>query len=534
MAGAGTSGRLSFFCARALSVVAKSFGSRVEFDYLMAGSDLALMKSQEAAEDDVVLSVQDLKRRTDGYDHVVYIGITCGLSAPYVGSQIDWILNSPESGDRFVSVLMGFNDASVARKVKVEKWNKTMFDVVSQLASCVGSGRHFILNPIVGPEPLTGSSRMKGGTITKILIEVLFGYIFHVSFPSVAIAVPDTNNSSNVLDFAAFFLEFERANRFTYLEEDALAGMIDHAGEALKNNAHVYYFAEDSIGILGLIDASECPPTFGADFTDMRGFVVGGWDTMRNVEGDLTERTSDPHYRIGAEQFSEEIAPTLTSKDVLLFIHTEGQRTDRLIEIARKTVTTSKNGALQFAVIAWNLRKPSGLADQSVLSAFVQTLQTLSTNPVKTSSVSIPNFNLLPGLPALLEISVKWVLNAVSLGAHILKGKVFRNRMIDLCLSNNKLYHRGCQMVSDIARIPLEAATSALLRAIFNVDIVTQEIQNYPVSKYNEVALKRKQVIPLAILLGCGRFATVAEAQAALDSEPVVRTLVERVLSDNK
>jgi hypothetical protein len=93
---------------------------------------------------------------------------------------------------------MGFNDISVARKVKIEKWNKTMFDVVSQLNSCVGSGRHFILNPIVGPEPLTGSSRMKGGTITKVLIEVLFGFIFQISFPNIATAIPDTNSNSNV------------------------------------------------------------------------------------------------------------------------------------------------------------------------------------------------------------------------------------------------------------------------------------------------------------------------------------------------
>lgn len=63
----------------------------------MAGNDLALMKSQEAAEDDVILSVEDLKRRTEGYDHVIYIGITCGLSAPYVGSQLDWILNTPDA-----------------------------------------------------------------------------------------------------------------------------------------------------------------------------------------------------------------------------------------------------------------------------------------------------------------------------------------------------------------------------------------------------------------------------------------------------
>lgn len=85
-----------------------------------------------------------------------------------------------------MSILMGFNDISVARKVKMEHWSKTMFDVVSQLSSRVGSGRHFILNPIVGPEPLTGSSRMKGGTITKVLIEVLFAHLLQLSFPKAA------------------------------------------------------------------------------------------------------------------------------------------------------------------------------------------------------------------------------------------------------------------------------------------------------------------------------------------------------------
>jgi N-acetylmuramic acid 6-phosphate (MurNAc-6-P) etherase len=77
----------------------------VEFDYLMAGNDLALIKSQEAAEDDVVRSIQDLKNMAEGYEHVVFIGITCGLSAPYVGSQIDYIINGPDV--RKDNVMMG-------------------------------------------------------------------------------------------------------------------------------------------------------------------------------------------------------------------------------------------------------------------------------------------------------------------------------------------------------------------------------------------------------------------------------------------
>lgn len=331
----------------------------------------------------------------------------------------------------------------------------------------------------------------------------------------------------------SLFLEFERTNRYTYLGEQCIAEMVEHAGDALKSDSHVYYFAEDSMGILGLIDASECPPTFGAEFTDMRGFVVGGWETMKNVEGDMTKHTQDPHYRIGAEQFADEIAQSLTSRDFLLFLHAEGQRSDRMLDIARKAVANSKNSALQFGVLSWERRTAQGINSSrpSDTARFIGSLSSLSSSAVKTCSIAIPQFDLLPGFPALLEISVKWVLNTVSLGAHVLRGKVFKNRMIDLCLSNNKLYYRGCVMVSDIVGIPVEAATTALLRAIFQVDVVTEEIRKTPVSKYNEIAVKRKQVVPLAILLACGKFSTVKDAQQALDKEPVIRNLVEKVLS---
>ena len=64
----------------------------------MAGNDVALIKSQEAAEDDTFQVVADLRNliNSKSYAHIIFIGITCGLSAPYVGSQINWILNTPE------------------------------------------------------------------------------------------------------------------------------------------------------------------------------------------------------------------------------------------------------------------------------------------------------------------------------------------------------------------------------------------------------------------------------------------------------
>jgi hypothetical protein len=58
---------------------------------------------------------------------------------------------------------MGFNDISLARDAAVEGWSKTVFQVVQQLHERTrASPNHFILNPVYGPEPVAGSTRMKG------------------------------------------------------------------------------------------------------------------------------------------------------------------------------------------------------------------------------------------------------------------------------------------------------------------------------------------------------------------------------------
>jgi N-acetylmuramic acid 6-phosphate (MurNAc-6-P) etherase len=75
---------------------------------------------------------------------------------------------------------MGFNDPNAARNIPLEGWIRngttplgpaseneqvpTMRSIVTELASRVGSGRHFLVTPVLGPEAVTGSSRMKGNT----------------------------------------------------------------------------------------------------------------------------------------------------------------------------------------------------------------------------------------------------------------------------------------------------------------------------------------------------------------------------------
>jgi hypothetical protein len=103
--------------------------------------------------------------------------------------------------------------------------------------------------------------------------------------------------------------------------------------------------------------------------------------------------------------------------------------------------------------------------------------------------------------------------------------------MIDLCISNSKLYFRGCQLVADICGISIEEGTRALLRSIYQKDELDETIWNAPVSSHHGAGFLRKKAVPLAVLLGSGKFKTISEAQEAINTEPIIRTLIQRVLA---
>lgn len=167
VAGAGTSGRLSMFICRAFNRMARYAGIAPCFHYLIAGGDLALIKAKEGAEDDPITAQKELEEISGDAEKILYIGVTCGFSAPYIAGQLDY----SSERENFFSILMGFNPTELARKIEIENWDKCFFDVVKKIKN---HPRCVLLNPIIGPEPITGSTRMKGGSATKILLEVLF------------------------------------------------------------------------------------------------------------------------------------------------------------------------------------------------------------------------------------------------------------------------------------------------------------------------------------------------------------------------
>ena len=93
MTGCGTSGRIAFLTARRYNLLLKEVGvSNDYFGYACAGGDSALLLSDELPEDDPLAGVADLQKASNSSTHTMLVGVTCGISAPYVAGQVAHML----------------------------------------------------------------------------------------------------------------------------------------------------------------------------------------------------------------------------------------------------------------------------------------------------------------------------------------------------------------------------------------------------------------------------------------------------------
>eukprot|EP01029_Cantina_marsupialis_P015366 TRINITY_DN337212_c0_g1_i1.p1 TRINITY_DN337212_c0_g1~~TRINITY_DN337212_c0_g1_i1.p1 ORF type:complete len:362 (+),score=107.06 TRINITY_DN337212_c0_g1_i1:134-1219(+) len=272
--GSGTSGRLAFFVSRIFNNILKENGRKPIFHYLIAGGDYALQKAREGAEDSCTLAIKDLNRLENEfkYKKALIIGITCGLSATYSGTHVDYGM---DHSDVYTSCILGFNPVESVNPIKIENWAKTFHEVLHRVLNTEG---HYLINPVVGPEPITGSTRMKSGSATKIILECLFASACHKAF---GLELKKTTQTDMMKEYQLTVTSLYGNEKMM----SELSKMIALAGEALNLRKRVVYLGENNFGRLGLVDASECPPTFGASFEDIQGFLFGGWDALGNVEG---------------------------------------------------------------------------------------------------------------------------------------------------------------------------------------------------------------------------------------------------------
>lgn len=222
-----------------------------------------------------------------------------------------------------------------------------------------------------------------------------------------------------------------------------LAALVDAAAEALAGGGRIVYVGAGTSGRLGVLDATECPPTFGVPPTTVQAIIAGG---ERAIAGAVEQAEDDP--AAGAAAVEER---GLGSGDLV-------------IGIAASGTTPFVHGALDEA------RRRGA---RTALIACVPREQAPDDHPLGARLLVGPE--VLAGSSRLKAgTATKLALNAISTLAMARNGKTYRGHMVDVnSRANAKLVERGVRLVSrfgevdrDRARALLDAAEGSAKAAI--------------------------------------------------------------------
>ena len=529
--GAGTSGRMAAFLAAKFNsqlrstpnVMTPAAEQHLEFTYLAAGGDLSLIAAMEGAEDLGKQGIDDLHDLMDGYAEkgqpiatLVLVGITCGLSAPYVGTLLHHVRSLQQNAQLdAVAILLGFNHPShvshahfhglsthlsmkdivdaMLKEEEEEQFSSTTATATATSATTAATtvaSSSFVLTPQIGPEAITGSTRLKGGTATKILLEVLFSAVVWRYYPE-----PEGQE--------AFFLG-QLQDYARLLHQDIYGGgaslwcqetmkIARAAANAIAHGHCVHVMGEKSAGLLGVIDASECPPTFGAAFEQVRGFVREGWSCWQGRESrTIAARQSElpSHYAFAWEDWK---APSPGSVIVVLPPLSQAEEEDGDGNGDGDGETTENQPG-------WYAARHK---TATVSFTLPRALMAVPSQQQELGHVLNPLWGP--------EMALKLALNAMSTHAFIRDGKIWRNRMIDVQISNSKLFHRAVGIIQHIVKVEKTKATQALLQAIYPEE-APPEGESDPATEAANVMLHvqaaagaDRRLVPIALLLAKGR-----------------------------
>jgi len=217
-------------------------------------------------------------------------------------------------------------------------------------------------------------------------------------------------------------------------ELDHVAAAVEHVVDAFENGGRLFYVGAGTSGRLGIVDASECPPTFGTDPERVQGVIAGGREAVfRSQEGaeDVPEK--------GAEALEEH---GVTADDVVCGIASSG-RTPFVV------------GAVEHA------RDEIGCPTLFVTTVPREELDVdpdVAICPVVGPEVIMGSTRMKSGT------AQKLVLNMITTAAMVRLGKVYENMMVDLQRTSDKLVERGVRTVMMVTGIEYETANAVLNR----------------------------------------------------------------------
>ena len=228
---------------------------------------------------------------------------------------------------------------------------------------------------------------------------------------------------------------------------DEIEMLIEVVVKQQKAGGRLFYIGAGTSGRLGVLDASECPPTFGTDPERVIGLIAGGDHALRNS---IENAEDDPH------QAWEDLSVfNINSKDIVVGI--------------------AASGTTPYVIAGLNDCQSKGIKTGSISCNANSPLSEVSDYPVEV--IVGPEF--VTGSSRMKAgTAQKLILNMITTATMIQLGHVKGNKMIDMKLSNKKLVGRAESMVMKELNISKERAKQ-LLKLHGNVRIVINTAKNH-------------------------------------------------------
>lgn len=211
-----------------------------------------------------------------------------------------------------------------------------------------------------------------------------------------------------------------------------IAKAVDLAAERLEKGGRLIYFGAGTSGRLGVLDATECPPTFGVSPDLVQAYMAGGRDAVFQAF-----ENAEDSKEMGMKDAA---AAHITERDLVVGITASG-RTPYVIGALHKA---HECGATTIAVLNNHGAEIEAIADVTITAIVGPEALTGSTR-MKAGTAQ------------------KMILNLISTCAMVRMGKVYENLMVDLKPTNQKLRERAVSIITTISGAPRHIAEGALV-----------------------------------------------------------------------
>lgn len=211
-----------------------------------------------------------------------------------------------------------------------------------------------------------------------------------------------------------------------------ITAAVEAAYQKVSNGGRLFYLGSGTSGRLGIVDASECPPTYGVEHGLVIGLIAGGDKAIRTA----VEKAEDDFE----EGWNDLLRHDISEKDFVIGLSASGTTPYVVGAIQR----CSQNNILTAAITA-NKNSPLSKEAHFPIEAVVGPEFVTGSTRMKAGTAQ------------------KLILNMISTSLMVRLGKVKGNKMVDMQLNNEKLIDRGTRMIINATGMDYEKARKLLI-----------------------------------------------------------------------